>query len=193
MRAVPRLALLLLLLPACLLSACGKEQEPAPAVFDVKAPKGARKAAFPRVGMTLEHPRNWKLRRRDAPGVFELLSGEAVVAAWAYERDEPLPKTESELDSAKDRLVEAIELRDPEYRLLSAETGEVAGAPAIDVRGEQVISKRRLRVRSVHVFEGETEYVIEAIAPPRDHRLVDTRVLAPLLRSLEIEGPEDQR
>lgn len=79
--------------------------------------------------------------------------------------------------------------------MLNAETGEVAGAPAIDVRGEQVISKRRLRVRSVHVFDGEIEYVIEAIAPPRDHRLVATRVLEPLLRSLEIEGEvsEDER
>jgi hypothetical protein len=183
-----RLALLLSLLPVSLLSACGEEQEPPPAVFDVKAPRGARTAEFPRVGMTLERPRNWKLRRRDAPGVFELVSGEAIVAGWAYVREEPLPESEADVESAKDRLVDAIELRDPEYRVASAETREVAGAPAIDVSGEQVISKRRLRVRSVHVFDGETEYVIEAIAPPRDHRLVDTRVLEPLLRSLEVEG-----
>ena len=46
---------------------------------------------------------------------------------------------------------------------------EVAGAPAIDVDGEQVLSRRDLRTRSVHVFDGETEYVIEAIAPPADY------------------------
>lgn len=188
-----RLAPLLLCL--CLLSACGEEQEPPPAVFEVKAPKGARKDSFAHVGMTLERPRNWELRRRDTPGVFELVSGEAIVAGWAYEREEPLPETEAQLESAKDRLVDAIELRDPEYRVLSAEATEVAGALALDVRGEQVISKRRLRLRSVHVFEGEVEYVIEAIAPPADHRLVDTRVLEPLLASLELEGEvsEDER
>jgi hypothetical protein len=179
---------LLLLLPIFLLSACGEEQEPPPAVFDVKAPRGERRAEFPRAGMALDRPRNWKLRRRDAPGVFELLSGEAIVAGWAYEREEPLPETDEQLDAAKDRLLEAIEARDPGYRVLSAEATEVAGAPAIDVSGEQVLSKRRLRTRSVHVFEGDVEYVIEAIAPPGDHRLVDTRVLTPLLRSLELEG-----
>lgn len=180
--------LALLLLPICLLTACGEEQEPPPRVFDVKAPKAAKRAEFPRAGMALERPRNWKLRRRDAPGVFELTSGEAIVSGWAYQREEPLPESAAQLESAKDRLIEEIEERDPDYRLLSAETTEVADALAIDVRGEQVLSKRTLRIRSVHVFEGEVEYVIEAIAPPADHGLVDTRVLEPLLRSLELEG-----
>ena len=124
--------------------------------------------------------------------MFELLSGEAIVAGWAYPREEPLPETEAQLEAARDRLLEAIERRDPRYRVDSAVTTEVAGAPAIDVRGEQVLSKRRLRTRSVHVFEGEVEYVIEAIAPPPDHALVDRRVLDPLLRSLELEGEVEE-
>ena len=178
----------LLLACVALLAACGEEQEPPPRAFDVKAPKGAKPAEFPRAGMALERPRNWKLRRRDAPGVFELTSGQALIAGWAYPREEPLPETDAQLESAKDRLVEAIEARDPGYRLVSAETTEVADALAVDVRGEQTISRRRLRIRSLHVFEGEVEYVIEAIAPPRDYRLVDSRALEPLLRSLEVEG-----
>ena len=177
-----------MLAPLALLAACGEEQSPPPAVFDVKPPRGEKRAEFRSAGMAFERPRNWKLRRRDPPGVFELLSGEAIVAGWAYEREEPLPETDDQLEAAKDRLLEAIEERDPAYRVLRAETTEIAGAPAVDVRGEQVLSKRRLRTRSVHVFEGDVEYVIEAIAPPRDHRLVDRRVLAPLLRSLELEG-----
>ncbi len=171
-----------------LLAGCGEEPDPPPPVFEVEAPEGRKTTEFRRAGMTLVRPANWRLRRRDAPGVFELLSGEALVSGWAYPRDEPLPQTAEELDAAKDRLLEAIDDRDRDFEVTSAETTEVAGSPAIDVRGEQVIAKRRLATRSVHVFAGEVEYVIEAIAPPEDHGLVNRQVLAPLLRSLEVEG-----
>ena len=64
----------------------------------------------------------------------------------------------------------------------------MGGAPAIDVEGEQTLSRRDLRTRSVHVFFGDVEYVIEAIAPPEDYGLVERRVMDPLLDSLELEG-----
>jgi hypothetical protein len=179
---------LLLVLCVPLLAACGEEPDDPPPVFDVKPPRGSTSVDFPRAGMSLEHPANWKLRRRDAPGAFELLSGEAIVAGWAYPREEPLPETDADLEAAKDRLVEAIEERDPDYRLGTVLVREVAGASAIDVSGEQVLSKRTLRTRSVHLFKGEVEYVIEAIAPPADFELVERRVLTPLLDSLELEG-----
>ena len=52
----------------------------------------------------------------------------------------------------------------------------------------QHLSRRELRTRSVHIFLGDIEYVIEAIAPPQDYRLVERRVMEPLLDSLELEG-----
>ena len=179
---------LLLALCVSLLAACGEEPDDPPRVFDVKAPRGSEPADFPDVGMSFTRPANWRLRRSDAPGVFELVSGQALVAGWAYPREEPLPETDAELEGAKNRLVDAIEERDPDYRIRSAVVREVAGAPAIDISGEQVISERALRTRSVHVFEGEIEYVIEAIAPSSDHGLLDKRVMTPLLDSLELEG-----
>ena len=191
---MPRLALPSLARPlvvaACvlLLTACGEEQEPPPDVFAVKEPQGRVSADFPRAGVAFEHPENWRLRPGDAPRVFELVSGEAVVAGWAYPRDEPLPVTAEQLEAARGRLLDAIEERDPEFRVAGAATREVAGSPAIDVRGQQVIARRRLRTRSVHVFAGDVEFVIEAIAPPADHALVTRRVLGPLLRSLEVDG-----
>ena len=170
------------------LAACGEEPDDPPRVFQVKTPQGQKRADFPRVGMAFQHPANWKLRRRDAPGVFELVSGQAIVAGWAYPREEPLPESDAELEGAMDRLVDAIKIRDPDYRVRSAAVTDVAGAPAIDVEGEQTLSRRDLRTRSVHIFLGDTEYVLEAIAPPQDYRVVERRVMEPLLDSLELEG-----
>ena len=183
-----RAALLLVVICIPLLASCGEEPDNPPRIFEVRAPHGGRPGEFPEAGMTFTRPRNWTIRRRELPGVFELVSGEAVVAGWAYTRAEPLPETAAELEGAKNRLIGAIEERDPEYRLESAVVSEVAGAPAIDVRGEQVVSRRTLRTRSVHVFDGDVEYVIEAISPPADYDVVERGVLTPLLDSLELTG-----
>lgn len=179
---------LLVFLCAALLAACGEEPDNPPPLFQVKAPHGEESADFPDVGLSLTYPANWRLRRQEDPEVFELVSGEAVIAAWAYPREEPLPETDAQLEGAKDRLVDAIKERDPSYRIQDAVVTEVAGAPAIEVSGEQVLSKRDLRTRSVHIFKGEIEYVIEAIAPPADYGLVERQVLAPLLESIELSG-----
>ena len=179
---------LLVVLCLSLLTACGEEPDDPPPVFEVKTPRGRKPADFPDAGMSFTHPGNWRLRRPDAPAVFELVSGEAVVAGWAYPREEPLPESEAELEGAKDRLVEAIEERDPSYRFDATIVREVGGAPAIDISGEQVLARRTLRTRSVHVFAGEVEYVIEALAPPADYDLVERGVLTPLLDSLELDG-----
>ena len=177
-----------LLACALFLSACGKGQEPPRRVLQVKPPRGEKHADFTDAGMAFDRPGNWRLRPKGAPEVFELLSGQATIAGWAYPRDEDLPATDEQLEAAKDRLIDAIDERNPEFRLDSAETGEIAGSRAIDVRGSQVISRRALETRSVHIFDGEVEYVIEALAPPADAKLVDTQVLTPLLDSLELEG-----
>jgi hypothetical protein len=173
---------------ALFLTACGKGQEPPRRVFEVKAPKGQKHADFSDEGMEFDRPGNWRLRPSSHPAVFELTSGQATIAGWAYPREEDLPESDEQLEAAKGRLLDAIEDRDSDFQVASAETTDVAGAPAIEVRGEQVISKRRLATRSVHVFENGTEYVIEALEPPADRNLVETRVLEPLLDSLVVEG-----
>lgn len=155
--------------------------------FVVKEPRGASHEVFRHAGIELDRPANWKIRRRDAPGVFEIFSGEAVVTGWAYPRDEQLPETDEQLESARKRLVDAIGQRDPAFELTEAATGDVAGSPAIVIRGTQVISKRLLRTRSVHVFTGEAEYVFEALAPPKTFPRTD-RVLAQVLRTAALSG-----
>jgi hypothetical protein len=64
----------------------------------------------------------------------------------------------------------------------------VQGAPAVDLVGEQVLSKRRLRTHSVHVYEGRGEYVLELAAPPSKFRPLDRDVFRRVVRSLRVTG-----
>ncbi len=80
-------------------------------------------------------------------------------------------------------------MRDPDYRVRSAAVTEVAGAPAIEVDGEQVLSRRDLRTRSVHVFDGGVGVRDRGDRAAGGLRRSSTsRVMDPLLDSLELEG-----
>ena len=118
---------------------------------------------------------------------FSLPSG-AVVSALAYRRKEPVPRSQAGLRQARTRLVRAARSRDPRFRLQSARVVRVAGAPGVEVVGTQTLSGGRLQIRSVHLFKGSAEYVLELIAPRRDFGPVDRTVFSPMLRTLELTG-----
>lgn len=183
-----RLRVLVSLACAAAVAGCGAEQQQAPELDRPQRPAGSATLRFPAAGMTFAAPANWRLRERESPAVFTLASGTAQVNGFAYRRSEPLPARGPALEAARERLVAEVRERDPRFRLTRARTASVDGAPAIELRGEQVIARQRYRTRSVHVFRGSAEYVLEALAEPRHFRLVDRGVLAPLLDSLEVTG-----
>lgn len=184
-----RPAACLLLACAALAAGCGTERQPATDPVAVEAPAGSKAVRFREAGMRFTAPRNWDLRERDAPQVFSLSSGAGFVTGFAYPREEPLPDTGAELEAAERRLVREVRERDEEFDLTGSRTTRIAGSRAIELRGTQVLSNRRLAIRSVHVFRGTVEYVLEAVAPPgAGFRRTDRAVLAPLLRSLELSG-----
>jgi hypothetical protein len=176
------------LIAACALAAsgCGNERSKPTDIFTPLSPSGTREVRFQAVGMSFAAPANWELDRRSRPAVFVLASGRAVVSGWAYRRREPLPRGGRELDQASERLVREARERDPGFALAKRRTLRVDGAPAIELVGEQSIRSRRLVTRSVHVFRGRTEYVLEALAPPKDFARVDSGVMRPLLGSLRL-------
>lgn len=148
------------------------------------APAGRRSETVGSV--RFERPANWSLTRDEAPRLFTLRSGDALVVAFAYPRSEPLPERGPPLERAREGLVQEIASADPSFALSRSRLLDVAGAPAVEVTGAQTISKRNLRVRSVHVYDSGKEVVIEALAPEQSFALVDRKVLEPLLRSLRV-------
>lgn len=139
----------------------------------------------PRSGIRFQAPVNWVKRIRANPGIFRVASGAADVSGWAYPRNERLPRTRAELETARDALVAEARRRNRTFRLSSSAITRVKGAPAIELRGTQKILGRRIQSRSVHVYRVPGEYVFEALAPPSSFKVADDKVLAPLLRSLQ--------
>jgi hypothetical protein len=146
------------------------------------------RARFPRYGVSVEVPRTAGLQRRPRPGVFRVFLGEPFVSMFAYRRKEQIPRKDAELRDARRRLIKQVERRDPDFKLRGSRVTEVAGARAVELVGEQVISSARLRTRSVHVYKHKSEYVIELLAPPKEFARTDRALFEPLLRSLKLSG-----
>ena len=58
----------------------------------------------------------------------------------------------------------------------------------MELVGDQTMSRARLRTRSLHVYEGRAEYVIELAVPIKDFDRLDRAVLSPIEASLEVTG-----
>ncbi len=174
----------------CLLGACGTERLAVPEPNATLGPNAPTRAVdFPRAGVSARVPRAVVLTRTRPPGVFRFaLASGAIVSVFAYRRKEPLPRGASELRDARRRLISAARRRDPKFRLESSRVLHAGGAPGVEVTGTQSLSGGRLETRSVHLYEGEGEYVLELIAPRADFGLADRLVFSPMLRSLELTG-----
>jgi len=166
---------------------CGNQVEP----VGSRAPtpsKETRSLEYPRAGLTLGVPADLEVAEVGPPGVFRAAVGPGFVSAFAYRRKEQLPRTDTQLEAARRRLVDAAEERGDSYDSISSTTTEIGGSKAVELVGDQTISRARLRTRSLHVYEGRAEYVIELAVPIADFDRLDRAVLSPIEASLEVTG-----
>jgi hypothetical protein len=159
-------------------------------VRDIAAQVGepTKRLRYPAAGLQLAVPERALVERSRRPGVFRATFGRWVVAGFAYRRREQLPRRRSQLEAARRRLVREVRRRDREFRLVRSRRVRVDGAPAVELLGDQTLSRARFRTRSLHVFRGAGEYVIEMLAPVRRFRGTERAVFGPLVRSLELSG-----
>ncbi len=185
-----RISIVLAVLAAALSAGCGRDRVEPPDPTRPADVVGQAERTYPAVGVRFEGPDDWTWETGKAPLVTSTANGTATVAVWRYERTEPLPREDADLDEAERRLIEAAKLRDPRFRLDRARRLEVDGAPAIQILGTQLVDGRERRVRSTHAYAKGAEFVVDAYAAPRDFAAVDRSVFRPLVRSFKIDPPQ---
>lgn len=178
---------LLVIALVCAVAGCGTERSVLP---DASPDPGAqkRRLSFPHVGMAVSVPKRLLGTPRQQPSVFRGSLGNWSVGGFAYRRREQLPRDRTELEAARRRLVRQARGRGRRWRLIRSRVTRVARTPAVELVGNQTISRARLRTRSLHLYKGSAEYVIELLAPPREFRRADRVLFGPLLRSLKVTG-----
>ncbi len=185
----PRSILVAALVAGVLPLAGCSDSRPPVATGQLTPSSKARTYDFPRAGLKLDLPRNMQVNRLPRlPAVFRAGLAQPFVSAYAYRRSEQVPRNARELRAARRRLVRTTRGRDRGYRLERSRTAKVDGARAIELLGEQTLGRTRLRIRSVHVYRGGAEYVIEVAAPRRQFARFDAAVWPLISRTLDVSG-----
>ncbi len=191
MRARPLAACLTVFLAATL-AACGAERSDPPAATAGKDTPHKRHR-FASAGIDITLPDSAPLTRRKPPAVFRAGLGQAYIAAFAYRRAEQLPRNARELQAARRRLVREIHRRNRRFKLIRSRITRVDGARAVEVVGDQRIAHGDFRTRSLHVYKGGGEYVLDMLAPAAEFARVNRTFFAPALSSVRLSGKIESR
>ena len=171
-----------------LLAACGQDRrEPSSARPVVASQTTAVRVS--RAGLDLRLPANMTITRpKTGTTVLKATLGDSYLAVFAYPRKEQIPRNAEEMADARRRLSRTVQDREKAYRLIRSRATEVGGNRAVELIGTQAFSRTRNRTRSLHVYDGRAEYVIEIGAPDREFARFDQRLHALVERSLRVTG-----
>ena len=133
-------------------------------------------------------PKEFDVKDSTAPELFRASLDAAFISSFAYRRAEQVPKTPDELTAARRRLVAAAKRRDSSFHLTRSRVIKVGGVPAVELLGDQTIFKGRLRIRSLHVYKGNGEYVVELVSPVAGFARLERASFPGILRSLKVTG-----
>lgn len=175
-------------LTCSLAAGCGNERVESGGLFDAKPGKASQALSYPDAGLKVNVPKEFDVKASTAPQLFRASLDAAFISSFAYRRREQVPKSRDELAAARRRLVDAAKKRDKSFRLKSSRLTRAAGSPAVELLGDQTIFKGRLRFRSLHVYKGNGEYVVELAAPVAGFARLDRSSFAGIRRSLRVTG-----
>jgi hypothetical protein len=166
---------------------CGNERNRPLGLAQLGPPVSLVNFTVPSGDVSFGRPSTWTVTAGTSPEVAQISSGGAVATIFAYPRsDLPLDRTGAE--TSRQKLLRSLRQRAPSFQVRDSRVIEVNGAPAVEIFGEGRIAGHRVKTRSVHVYKGAAEYVVDAYARPRYFRRADPEAFGPLLATIRLGG-----
>ena len=137
--------------------------------------------------VTFGRPSTWSVSGGTLPKVAQISSGEAVASVFSYPRTD-LPDDAAGVEASRQRLLTSLQRRDPSFEVERSRVRKVDGARAVEIVGRGRIAGRRVKTKSVHIYKGAAEYVIDAYARPSAFDRAETEAFDPLLATIKLGG-----
>jgi hypothetical protein len=177
--AIPALAL------AC--GGCGNARQHPTGLRQLGQPISLVDYTSPNGDVSFGRPSTWTVSGGPSPEVAQISSGSAVDVVWAYPRTD-LAIDLAGVEAARLRLIDSLRRRAPGFVVDSSRVRKVDGAYAVEVVRHGRIAGHPVKTKSVHVYKGAAEYVIDAYARPKYFRQAEVEAFDPLLATIRLGG-----
>jgi hypothetical protein len=166
---------------------CGNERSQPTGLSDLAPQVSLVSFTGPSGDVSFGRPTSWSVVSGGLPQVAQISSGSAVASVYAY------PRTDLSVDGAaveglRQRLLGSLRQRAPSFDVESSRVTEVDGAPAVEIIGRGRIAGHPVRTKSIHVYKGAAEYVIDAYARPDLFRRARTEGFDPMIATISLGG-----
>lgn len=172
---------------APLLAACGNERARPSGLERIGPPTNFISYSSASGDVSFGRPSTWTVSSGGFPEVAQISSGKAVAAVYSYPRTD-LPGDEAGVEASRQRLLRSLRERAPGFEVDSSRITEVDDAPAVEIVGRGRVGGQRVMTRSVHVYKGAAEYVVDAYATPEAFERANTIAFEPLLATIRLAG-----
>ena len=166
---------------------CGNARSQPAGLQQLGPPVSLVNFTSPSGDVSFGHPSTWSVGSGTPPQVAQLSSGSAVATVYAYPRTD-LPLDRAGAEASRQRLLSSLARRAPSFRVESSRVREVDGAAAVEIVGRGRIAGHPVETKSVHVYKGAAEYVIDAYARPRFFKQAETEAFDPMIATLHVGG-----
>ena len=176
-------------LPALLIAGagCGNERNQPTGLQQLGEQISLVNFSAPGGDVSFGRPSTWIVTGGTLPKVAQISSGSAVATVFAYPRSD-LPQDAVGAEASRQRLIGSLRQRSPSFEVESSRVREVGGSVAVEIVGRGKVAGEPVRTKSVHVYKGTAEYVIDAYARPKLFRRAETEAFNPLLATIRLGG-----
>ena len=166
---------------------CGNERNRPSGLGQLGEPISLVNFTSPTGDVSFGRPSTWSVLAGTLPKVAQISSGHAVATVFAYPRTD-LPQDTAGAEVSRRRLLASLRRRAPSFDVRESKVRKVDGAVAVEIEGSGRIAGHRVRTKSVHVYKGAAEYVIDAYAQPGVFRRAETEAFDPMLATMRLGG-----